>query len=479
MATSPRTNLLRTTLMLVTLLAASSACTSGSSDSAPTGPQLGEVSDQGGLTAFAQSLRADDDLGEPVPGFANMWDLGRRFSIVSGGDGHFDGALTMRVEATSFPSDQTYGELTFMTPEFGTSDGILAAVVYDGSISGHGTGTGTYSVAMAPTQNARLTQTLDLTSAVAPVTLNFMSNVFMFDTEYSTELSFVDVSIKDTANGVLEQVYYRDSDANDVGINAADLSAYAGRIVRLAIEARSTPHSMIEFDAFTVFDDDATEFVVNGGFETGTLSGWSRNTPSFVRNVTSGERTVDSLDVTRSFYAVPSSRWSRMVDVFTNNTGATIDRTITYEVDLGSQGDGILYGSDAAGTLYDTPDLASLAITTWDSVDGGKRDIGWAFGMATTIDWTSDDTLGASGNGSDVVTVAFDISVAPGESVALVNFLVLDTDNTGNSAADVDATADVVDGELQDILNGWPADASVNEFTSGMTQAQIDAVANF
>lgn len=454
-------------LLLGAICAAGIGCTTSSDNGAE--PALGEVSDQEGLTAFAQALRAADGQGEVVPGFANMWEIERNFSISTGASDQFSGGLSLRVDLTDFPSDQNYNELVFMTPELGTADGIVPGVVYDGTLSGESVATGSYSLAVAPTQSSRILQTLDLNGAVAPVSLTFLHDVTAVTSNFTTEPYSVEVLIKDTANSTLEQVFYRGPDP-DVGTGSFDLSAYVGEVVRLTIEARMTPHSLALFDEFSVKDDDDVEYVVNGGFETGTPSGWSRNTPRFVRNVTSGMRVLESLEVTRSFFTTPTSRWGRMVDVFTNPTGATIDETITYEIDLGSNGEGI---------IYDTFVAPSPAVTTWDSLTPGKRDIGWAFGDATSVAWISDDALGASGNGNDIITVTFDISVPAGQSVALAQFLVLDNDSTGRTASSVNDAAVTVDDVLQDIVDGWPVGGVVNEYTNGMTQAQIDAVMNF
>jgi len=453
------TRLFRTLLIGAALIALAGGCSTSDSG----------AGDLDGLTAFGQFLSSEDDEGDLTPGVANMWDLGRDFAIATGGGGHFDGALKMRVAATAFPSDQNFDGLVFEGPAFGTADGLVPAIVYNQVSTGIAVGEGVFSLSMAPMADARLSQTLNLTSAVPPIMLFLAEGTSMAPSNFSTEPYFVEVLLKDSANGYLQSILYM-GDLGTGGLPGADLSPYAGRIVRLFIEARSTPHSLILFDAISVTDADATEFVTNGDFETGDLTGWSRNTPSESRNVTSALRTVGSLETTRSFYTAPDARWARMVDVFTNPTAAQIDETITYEVDLGSDGDGI---------IYDTPNTMGLAITTWDSIDGGQRDIGWAFGGATSVDYTSDDTLGASGNGNDIMTVTFDISVPAGESVALVNFLVLDTDNTGNGAVDVGDTADVVDAELQAIVAGWPTDDTVNEFNLGLSQAQLDAVENF
>ena len=105
----------------------------------------------------------------------------------------------------------------------------------------------------------------------------------------------------------------------------------------------------------------------------------------------------------------------------------------------------------------------------------GIRDVGWVFGSADTLTYTSDDGLD-NGNGDDRIIVTFGLSVPAGGSVALVHYLIMTGENTGIDAVDTSARATTVDGEAQDIYSGYGVEA---EFTEGMTQAQLDAVANF
>lgn len=429
----------------------------------------GATTPSDGITIFGQAILAQDGDGDAYPGYANFWDLDTDFSIASGGMGQFDHALALSVGGTPFPTNQAYGDLVYAAPALGTADGLTVAIVYDEPTTGWLVGGGAYSLAMQGTRSSRVLQALNLTSAVPPISFDFDSSVDMNASNFADEDYFFQVVVRDSANGLLETLSYRGAGPDVGGAPPYDLSAYAGRVVRISFESRMTPYSEVLIDDVSVMDDDATEFVANGDFETGNLSGWSRNTPSFYRNVTTAPRTLAGLEVTRSFFTRPTSLWGRHVDVYSNPTAAQIDVTVSYEVDLASNGSGI---------IYETPNTGSpaAAITAWDGAAmGGIRDVGWVFGAADDVVYTSDDGLD-NNNGDDRVLVSYDLSVPAGQSVALVHYLILTGDNTGKTAIDTSAAATSVDGEAQRVYDGYGVDA---EFTEGMTQAQIDAVVNF
>jgi hypothetical protein len=157
--------------------------------------------------------------------------------------------------------------------------------------------------------------------------------------------------------------------------------------------------------------------------------------------------------------------WARWVDVFENNTGSPIINTVTYSTNLGSDGYGI---------IYNTPNTANKALTTWDG-DASDRDIGFVFGNATTVTFTSDDDLG-NGNGDDNVYHTFDITVPAGGRVAIVNFMIMNGTDTGSTAADVTDLATDIDAEAKLIVDNIWTDG---QYLTGMTQEQIDAIVNF
>jgi len=461
---STRTHRLGLVALLASLaLLAGAGCNFGGSSGAKT------PSD--GITIFGQAILAQDGDGDAYPGYANYWDLDTDFSIATGGMGQFDQALTLSVDGTPFPTNQAYADLVYAAPKLGTADGLNVAIVYDEATTGIGVGAGLYSLAMQGTRNSRVLQVLDLTTAVPPISLDFGAIVDMSASNFAGEPYFFQVVVRDSSNGLLETLVYRGSNPDVGGAPPYDLSAYAGRAVRISFETRMTPYSTVLIDGVSVMDGDSTEFVANGDFETGNLSGWSRNTPSFYRNVTTAPRTLAGLEVTRSFFTRPTSLWGRHVDVYTNPTAAQIDVTVSYEVDLASNGTGIIYDTPNTGT-------PAQAVTAWDGAAMGSiRDVGWVFGAAALggVVYTSDDGLD-NGNGDDRVIVSYDLSVPAGQSVALVHYLILTGDNTGRTAVDVMASATTVDDEAQRIFDGYGVDA---EFTEGMTQAQIDAVVNF
>jgi hypothetical protein len=103
------------------------------------------------------------------------------------------------------------------------------------------------------------------------------------------------------------------------------------------------------------------------------------------------------------------------------------------------------------------------------------RDVGMAFGSASTVDFGSASSL-SSADGKDVVTVTYDITVPAGGRVAIVNFILMNGKTTGQTATDTTAKVADIDSEAFRIVTRFWADAL---YRNGMTQEQMDAIYNF
>jgi hypothetical protein len=260
-------------------------------------------------------------------------------------------------------------------------------------------------------------------------------------------------------------------DANSYNIS---MDAYIGQSVIVSFESSSHTESARLIDDVSLTDSNSTQYITNGDFETGNLTGWITNEPDELQNMTSDSEILAGLTVTRSFYTVPDKLWGRWVDVFTNETAAAITTTIAYSHNL---------GSDSYGILYLTPGTDGQALTGWDaSADSGydpdsssnDRDFAFVFGDVNEVVFTSATGLDA-GDGSDDITHNYSITVEPGETVAIVNFVVMNGIDTNMTATDETALATEIDTEVTNILTNFWTD---NQYRTGMTQAQIDAIIN-
>jgi hypothetical protein len=206
--------------------------------------------------------------------------------------------------------------------------------------------------------------------------------------------------------------------------------------------------------------------IVNPSFDEG-LNGWTVGGDNAVQNVTGPIQNLRGLNVRRSFYAVPNRLWARVVDTFENPTAAPITATLQYETYLGSEGDGVIY----------SPDGNNRSLASWDGL-GLDRDLGLVFGdMDVAYESATDvDPTFALVPGNALVTSARTVTIAPGATVALVHFLVLNTDVTADVATDETTRIMVIDTVINDILSHYQSDG---QYRTGMTQEQIDAVINF
>ena len=415
------------------------------------------------VIVFPQFIPYDDINGIAAPGMPNIWDISTNFNLDDGYNDQFDGALQMKVGTTNFPWDQNYGELTLYTPVMGAADGIITAAVSNDTNTNYQPING-YSAYLYPTGNSILQQTINLGSASGPVTLNCWLHGNAWNGNYPGAPNKFRIVIRNTTGTELATIYsLTNSDVNSA--YNADLSAYSGQTIVLSFEHTGHRNPMV-IDNVSVQDGTATEFVANGDFETGTLSSWTANTVNMMTNITSGTRTLEGLDVTRSFYTVPNMLWGRWVDVFFNPTGADITKTITYYINL---------GSDNYGITYYTPATSNKALTSWDG-RGYDRDIGYVFGNASTVTFASATALNTYATNANDIFVTHNITVPAGGSVAIVSFLIMSGTDTGRTATDINARATKVDNAAAAIVSNFWID---RQYRRGMTQEQIDAIVNF
>jgi hypothetical protein len=440
---------------------------------------LGEATTDLGNTTFRQTVDMQDtDTNEYFPGQANIWNISSDFSLSDGGDDQFDGVMRLNVDATTFTS-QDYTDLTFYTPTVSVDDGVKVAAVVEGLGETYYGGSeilalnGTYSVAMNMIYDAKLAQVIDLSTAVAPVNLSWQWNLSIDGGYFSGTDAKMDVVLRSTVDGSILATLYS-TDSGEETDHTVSIDAYAGQQVVLSFEYSSSGDDGTLIDDISIVDSSTEEFVSNGDFETGNLTGWTTNEPEELQNFTSAAETIADLTVTRSFYTVPDKSWGRWVDVFTNETDTAITTTIEYQHNL---------GSDDAGILYLTPGTDGQALTGWDAeADSGydpssssnDRDFAFVFGDVNEVVFTSATGLD-TGDGSDSITHNYNVTVEPGETIAIVNFVVMNGIDTNMTATDETALATAIDAEVTNILTNFWTD---NQYRTGMTQAQIDAIIN-
>ena len=413
------------------------------------------------VTTIGQFIPTTD--GAVAPGMANYWDIGQNFSLVSSSDYQFDTAMTLQVGATPFPADQVHSELTFFTPPVGAAEGARTVRVSNDTTSWYVPIAGVYSAYLYPTGHSVLEQTVNLTAATGPVTFNCNLDGASWLGSIPGGPETFRIVIRNLAGTELEELYLVNGPS--VSPPPVDLTAYIGSKIVLSFESTGQFEPVV-IDNVSVTDGSAVEFITNGDFESGTLAPWVANSAAnMLQNIRAGIRTVEGLDVTRSFYTVPDKLWGRWVDVFSNPTGSAITKTISYNNDL---------GSDEFGIIYFTPGSSNQAVTSWSGAGFG-RDIALVFGDATTVAFTSDDGLG-NGNGTGLIPTTYDITVPAGGKVAIVNFIVMGGTDTGSTAIDITATADEVDAVAKAIVKNFWTDP---QYRTGMTQAQIEAISNF
>ncbi|PLX43178.1 MAG: hypothetical protein C0608_00545, partial [Deltaproteobacteria bacterium] len=370
-------------------------CSGGSSSSKST--ITGQPVDINGVTAFRQEVPPQNELDRIFfPGHTNIWDINPDFTLCTGGDTQIQrDTMYLLVNGYPFPYDQKYSELTFLTPVFDTEDGVVTASAWDNDpIDGN------YSAYLNIYNDARLYQVVDLSAAAAPMTLTWSDRVFNFSSELNSSAVYK-VTIRDPKDlSLLEIIYPHEVESETsptLSNHSVDLSSYAGSSIAISFEQRTSHHTYYStaIDNVSLLDTQSQQYILNGGFESGDLAAWNTYTSGEPMNYLSGERIIDGIAVTRTFYTYPGSYWARWADTFKNMSASSRTINISYENILVLNNRGIIH--KVTGTALD-------ALAIWDSY-GSRGDGGFAFGHTDTLDFTSDDALGA-GNGDNNINVS-------------------------------------------------------------------------
>jgi hypothetical protein len=242
---------------------------------------------------------------------------------------------------------------------------------------------------------------------------------------------------------------------------SVDVSALVGATVTVRFELDNVVGVLDGFVGANLTDGFPIE---NSRFSSG-FDDWTVNiVTAAVRapNLTSSVD-FDGLTITRSIFAVPTTQWLRYVDTFTNTGVDPIVVPITYESDLGSDGDGVVYPRGGA-------------LVSWD-LSGGDRDLALVYGNGFDFDFeTAADFVGNDAEeASDFITAQRTLTINPGQTQTVVTFVFLGVGSTANTAIDENDQSVEVNALVDDVSLNFFNDGL---YRTGMTQVQIDTIVN-
>ncbi|MGC3997119.1 MAG: hypothetical protein QM767_06195 [Anaeromyxobacter sp.] len=275
---------------------------------------------------LGQFLPAGTDAEDvAMPGARNVWDFYPDLGLADGGDDQFDGALqlavgTLPTQPPTFDSleaervelewygdvDFTYDELTFGQPLMGSGDGLVPVALTnaDWAVSGDVT------AFLSPSAATVVRTTIDLTDAVAPISLSAFRAYELPDVDSGTLPygAYFVVTLRNASNHELLETL-EDAGPGDSADEVAtvDVSAYAGQRIELQVEYRGWWGAYLD-DVHCV-DDNAAEYVTNGDFEAGTTQGWNASmTAKTPYAFYAAARTAAGLEIRAS--STPSPSWT-------------------------------------------------------------------------------------------------------------------------------------------------------------------------
>jgi len=444
-----------------------------------------------GLTSWGQTVPAEDEFGSFFPGQANTWQLDRDFSLTGAFGWEYSVALQLAVGDVTpsptvaslgddwlvsstggqtgllhlMPTDQSAAEVTFLTPRFGTADGVVTATIAQG-IFGAQPLEGYFSGYLNCTADSRLVRTVTL-DPDQTYTLAWQEEFLLLDDlllgaadpPYGPRYQVV--LRNPTTGAVIGDPLFVTTAANWLNSSrTADFSTTTGNVpagpVDLSFELRSAVEGYAEVDA-VVLSTAAGPVASfdNGDFESG-VAPWRFEGGGESRNARSGARAVDvdpasatTLVVSRTFYAPPTAPWARLVDEFRNDGDVPVTTKIVYHTVLGASVPGVAL---AAG---------GRAVVGRDT-EGWARDVGLVFGTGSAY-------FVPQGSPGDVFFI-HDVTVPAHGAVALAHFVV----QLGQGATFVDHPTTTTDTVCAAIADGFPG-----EYAQDLEPGVLGRIANF
>ncbi len=387
--------------------------------------------------------------GTIFPPYAQLWDLNTAFMLEDGFSDTWDQAMTLQIGGVSYPADQVYANLTFLTPLITAAQGLQAA------ISSNFENPAIQAAYLPPAAETSLAQTLDLTSATGAVTLTWTDQIFP-NAPFMGQPFNYQVVIRSEADGSLLATAFQTNGGAGNTMRNFNLTAFAGQRVVLSFEANNfvihDPGTGIRIDDVAVVDGAAVDFVTNGNFSS-NLDGWSATTAPQSQNVQAESRQVPAvtgLDVVRTAYSRPDQIWIRYCDDFTNNTGAPITTTLNYRSNL---------GSDGGGRNRVVPGTSNEAVSSSDT--STDSDCGFVFGTGATLIGFSLTT--------ENIDWDIPVTVQPGQTVTVITFALQNGVNSGG------ANPTAIEAETVNIVTNFRSDETLQE---GLTGAQLQQCVN-
>lgn len=455
-----------------------------SGEAAPAPVEQGVPSNRQGLTVFYQYMPVSDGREDYASaGSPNSYAVSESFSARSGiyqigFSGAFQLGIAQGTSSMAFPASQSYAELTFLTPD----EQVPAGAVFGPAlVQDPGTAQGmsweqfanTTTIAwLTSSPDSRLQQVVDMPAAPSgPLALTwqtiFAGGLRAHPGYTSGEPRHFRVVLRTPAGDPVSTLFEeRDGVVSGTdGYAAIDLPAYAGQTLVLSFEARTSNRApRDEFGAGIdniSLKDGATELLANGNFESGG-AGWTTTAPATSQNVLSGTRTVAGLEVQRAAYVPATEKWGRWTDTVSNRGSTTITATVTYETELGWRQQAIIQAPVGA---------PAQALTLWDAL-GYWRDTGLVFGNASQVTYSAPGAPVHLGS----VRWGFPVTIPPGRSVSIVQFLIQTANATWQTAPDANARAVEAEAIATDIATNFRTDP---KYRKGMTQRQLDTILNF